>query len=123
LLVVEGFDRQNIELTARTGPRLPAAADDLAGESGQLFAKMLVDEQGQGPLPFWNPAATVRDTRLGPEETTTHTFRYPSDTVRFRLRLIHRRFWRSVARQKDWPDDQIVVEDRELLVPATPGRD
>ena len=109
LLVVEGYDGQGTKLAALDGPRLPAAADDLAGESGQLFAKMLVDQQGHGPLPFWQPAAAVQDTRLGPEELRIHTFRYPPGTARFRVRLIHRRFWRAVARQKNWPDDQIIV--------------
>ena len=121
LLVVEGYDGQGAKLVASEGPRLPPAADDLAGESGKLFAKMLLDEQGHGPLPFWRPAATVQDTRLGPEELSMQAFRYSPRVVRFRVRLIYRRFWRAVARQKDWPDDQIVVEDRQLVADSPDG--
>ena len=116
LLVVEGFDQHDIPQSATEGPRLPPPADDLAGQSGQLFAKILLDEDGRGPIPFWRPAAQMQDTRLGPEEVSRLQFRYPPSTTRWRVRLIHRRFWRAVTRQKNWPEDQITVHDCQWTV-------
>jgi len=37
-----------------------------------------------------------------------------------RLRLLYRRFWDEVAKTKGWPDDDIVIVDRTLHVPALP---
>jgi len=31
-----------------------------------------------------------------------------------RVRVLYRPFWEEVAREKDWPDDEVVVVDRHF---------
>src|SRR5262249_51351954 len=61
LLVVEGRAGEKV-LDARTGPRFPPAAGErYAGQAGRLFGKLLEDEQGRAPAPFWRPIQKTTD--------------------------------------------------------------
>src|SRR5207253_1718125 len=62
LLVVEGQDAMGRNVSAKSGPLLPLASGDLAGRSGRVFAKLLTDVEGHGPIPFWRPAGEPTDT-------------------------------------------------------------
>ena len=42
----------------------------------------------------------------------------PAAAARVDVRLEYRRFWRQVARDKDWPNDDIVVIERSYPVAA-----
>ena len=113
LLVVEGFaaGKESLSLPAMRGPRLPGEAGDLASEPGKLFARILKDGQGNAPVPFWraelNPPL---DTRLEPGRTDRTAYLFPKETVRIRIRLIHRKFWHAVAEQKGWPDNDTLIK-------------
>jgi hypothetical protein len=120
LLVVQASDADGGVLQPKDGPRLPAAAGDLAGQSGVLFAKLLVDAEGTGPVPFWRNGARVDDTRLQPGVPRTIEFRLPSATSEVRVRLLYRRFWQPTAQQKHWPDPTLEIVDRTWSVSATP---
>jgi hypothetical protein len=113
LLVVEGLDAEGKKLPAEVGPTLPSAAGTgLAGTSGKLFAKLLTDEQGHAPLPFWKAAgAHIVDTRLTPQQPDRADYRFPAGVKQIRVRLIYRRFWKGVVEQKDWPDSDLVIVD------------
>jgi hypothetical protein len=113
ILVVEGLRHDGKAVAALSGPKLPAAAGpELAGRPGWLYAKLLRDEQGRSPVPFWREAAEPTDTRLHPGRSERVVFEFPPDVVRLRLRLLYRRFWQEVVRSKGWPDRDIVVVER-----------
>jgi hypothetical protein len=113
ILVVEGLDAQRKELSAAAGPRLPSPAGaELAGKAGRLYAKLLTDLEGNRPAPFWRAGVRLTDTRLYSNRPDCSTYQFPPETETVRVRLLYRRFWRQVARQKQWPSDEIVVYDR-----------
>ena len=60
------------------------------------------------------------DTRLQPEQPVAATFSFPTDTHEIRVRVLYRRFWKSVADEKVWPDDTITVCDERLTTDDRP---
>jgi hypothetical protein len=117
LLVVEGLDAEGKSVPLRDGPKLPAAAGKaLARQPGKLYAKLLQDEEGHAPAPFWSADAEPVDTRLTPGKPDSATFLFPGETRRIRVRLIYRRFWQEVAQAKKWPDGDMVIADQNLEV-------
>jgi hypothetical protein len=119
VLVVEGLDSTDRVVSLRSGPRLPKSAGPLAGAPGKLYAKELKDFDGVSPVPFWRADPDVRDTRLYPEQPDRSVFLFPHTMERIRLRLLYRRFWLQVVRDKGWPSDEIVVVDRTMAIPPT----
>ena len=60
------------------------------------------------------------DTRLTPGEPDRLTFTFPDGAARLRVRLLYRRFWQQVADEKRWPDNEIVVAERDVDVRGAP---
>jgi hypothetical protein len=110
ILSVEGLDVRERRLEALQGPRLPApVGPELGGQPGRLFAKLLKDEQGRSPAPFWKADLDLSDTRLRPGRPERITVTFPSDVKKVRVRLIHRRFWAEVEKVKGWPVSDLLV--------------
>jgi hypothetical protein len=119
VLVVEGQERGGKALTARDGPVLPeAAGDHFVGLPGKLYAKLLKDPDGRGPIPFWRPHSEPEDTRLVAGRPDRTTFAFPAEVSQVRVRLLHRRFWPAVVQSKGWPDDMITVVDQVVRLDA-----
>jgi hypothetical protein len=119
VLVVEGLTADGQALPARSGPTLPpAAGTELAGRSGRLYAKLLRDPDGKGPVPFWRAGAEPVDTRLTPGREDRADFLFPAAVVRLRTRVLYRRFWPEVGRSKGWPDRDFTVWERTFDLPA-----
>jgi hypothetical protein len=117
LLVVEGRDAAGRSLALGDGPKLPPAAGvALAGRPGKLYAKLLKDEDGHAPIPFWRADLEPVDTRLAPGNIDSSSFRFPAATRSVQVRILYRRFWREVAAAKQWPDEDIVVAEQILDV-------
>jgi hypothetical protein len=118
LLVVQGLTADGQPLPLRAGPVLPARAGaTLAGEPGKLYAKLLHDFDGRGPVPFWRADPDFADTRLRPGQTERLRFDFAPGCRQVRVRLLYRRFWQEVADAKGWPDNEIVVLDRVWAFP------
>lgn len=119
LLVVEGKDSASRALPLRAGAKLPRlAGTELADRPGRLFARLLQDEEGRSPAPFWQAAPDPpADTRLIPGRIEEMEFAFPPSLVSVRLRVVYRRFWVEVARAKGWPDEDVLVLDAEHAVP------
>ena len=114
-LAVEAFDAEGKTIDAISGPHLPEAAGrKLAHQPGRLFAKLLSEPDGHAPAPFWRAGVDLTDTRLAPEQPETARWTFPSAVRRVRVRLYYRRFWPETVEIKGWPDDEILVFDREL---------
>lgn len=110
ILVVEPLDATGKRLPAEGGPRLPEVVGKaLAGLPGRLYAKLLTDETGKHPAPFWKAPLEPKDTRLLPDHPDRSEYVFPQETAQVRVRLLYRRFWRQVTDSKGWPDDEIVV--------------
>ncbi len=117
LLIVEGRGEDGQEVDSEAGPRLPAAAGrEGAGRPGRLFAKLLQDAEGHSPTPFWKAATKPVDTRLSPDQADISLYTYPASTHQIQVRVIYRRFWDEVARQKKWPDQDLLVFEQACLV-------
>jgi hypothetical protein len=121
LLVVEGRGPNGTVLPAR-GPVLPPAAGrELAGRPGRLYAKLLQDDQGLAPAPFWGADPDPHDTRLTPGQADETTYRFPARLTELRVRVLYRRFWQEVARAKGWPDRDLTVFERTFPVAQRAG--
>ena len=117
LLVVEAWDRAGRAVPLQRGPVLPAATGPpLAGRPGRLYARLLRDEAGRSPVPFWRALPDAVDTRLFPERPDVSRFVFGPQASRVRVRVLHRRFWAETARSKRWPDRDLVVIDRDEVV-------
>ena len=64
LLVVQAFDATGARVPLAAGPKLPPAAGTWSAQPGYLYGKLLHDEKGNAPLPFWLPGTEMDDTRL-----------------------------------------------------------
>jgi Carboxypeptidase regulatory-like domain/Cytochrome c554 and c-prime len=117
VLVVEAFDAGGKPLQLTAGPALPAlAGPDVHLKAGKLFAKVLKDWEGHAPAPFWRAMPEFEDTRLRPGQTEHVSFSFPAEAVTFKARLIYRKFWPEVTKQKGWPDDAWVVAEKHESV-------
>ena len=89
---------------------------DLKGKAGKLFAKVLKDWEGKSPVPFWRAAPEFDDSRLTPGQTESLEFTFPSSAASIRARLLYRKFWPEVIKQKGWPDDPWVVAEKTQTI-------
>jgi hypothetical protein len=124
ILVVEATDADGRRMKLADGPVLPDWAGDYAGLPGKVFAKVLQDEW-TGEIPaaaYWRPVRLVEDTRLAAFATdvSRYTFQAPeARPVAVEARLIFRRAYQELMRQKGWTDPDILMElDRITVLPA-----
>jgi hypothetical protein len=118
VLVVEGLDRAGQPVVARRGPQLPAAAfRSTSPIRGRLYARLLKDFDGRSPVPFWRAAPDASDTRLKPGRPDHSAYEFPPTVERVRFRLLYRRTWPDVAREKGWPDNETAVLHQTVEVP------
>lgn len=111
ILVVEAFDAVGKAVPLKDGAVLPAAAGELAGLPGTLYAKRLTGFEGRSPVPFWRADPAVTDTRLRPGQPDRAAWTFGPEVAEVRVRLLYRHFWEETARAKDWPDNEVVVVD------------
>src|SRR5439155_888839 len=84
-----------------------------------FYARQIADDQGR-PVPFWRANHEVADSRLQPDKSDRTTWQFPAaDTARVRVRLLYRRFYKSVADAKQWPENEIVIFDKALGLPGS----
>ena len=123
MLVVEALDADGKPLTLLEGPVNPDYAGDYGGQPGKTFAKVLRDEwTGETPTgAYWRPVTVVEDTRLAAlaSDDTAYTFAAPADQViTVNVRLIFRRAFYTLSKQKGWDDPDILMEHETLHIPA-----
>lgn len=113
LVIVEGQDAaENLQPLAGA-PLLPSSTGpELAGKPGRLYAKLLHDREGHSPVPFWLADGDGDDNRLSPGQGDEMTLIFPPGLLNVRIRVLYRRFWYEVIRDKLWPDQDLLVLDR-----------
>lgn len=117
ILVIEGQDTKGKVIDALTADsRLPSIVGvDLENRPGRLYAKRLIDADGQSPAPFWRPGVSIlEDTRLKPGQSDTVHATFPQEVKQVRVRVIHRRFWQHITKAKHWPTTDLIVVDRTV---------
>ncbi len=123
ILVVEASDSKGEVLALHQGPVNPAYSGDYGGLPGKTFAKVLRDEwTGETPSgAYWRPVTIVEDTRLPAlaTDTTHYTFSAPAgETITVNVRLIFRRAFYDLMKQKGWNDPDILMEHETIQVPV-----
>jgi len=129
LLIVQACGRDGQALPYLGDVRLPWWAgqgdepDDYAGRPGKAFAKIL-QESWTGAWPsiaYWNPTVVREDTRIPALGTdiSRYEFRAPSDggPVTIQARLIFRRAFKHLARQKKWDLTDMLMERKTVQLP------
>ncbi|HVO72039.1 MAG TPA: hypothetical protein VMT24_18445 [Aggregatilineaceae bacterium] len=123
ILVVEALDANGKPPALSQGPVNPAYAGNFGGLPGKTFAKVLKDDwTGETPTAaIWRPVSIVEDTRLVAmaTDTTVYTFKAPAGTaVTINVRLMYRRAFAELMKQKGWTDPDILMANQTLQVPA-----
>ncbi len=122
LLVVTARDSTGGALALREGETLPAWAGDYAGQPGKGFAKVL-EELWTEVSPsgaYWQATRILSDNRLAAYATDTsrYVFRAPAVGVStVEVKLLFRRAFYDLMKQKGWTDPDIVMESFETTVP------
>jgi hypothetical protein len=114
LLIVQAFDHEGAPVPLTQGPRLPAAAGRWSGQPGWLYGKLLRDERGHAPLPFWLPGSAMADTRLYPAQPDVRSFVFAGPAAQVQVRVWYRRFWQQVADARGWTHNDMLVFDRTI---------
>jgi hypothetical protein len=119
VLIVEPLDANGKRLAMSEGPILPSqAGKSVAGLPGRIFGRILKDDAGTWPVPFWRAdEEKTEDTRLKPGQADRVQFTLHPNAHRLRVLLLHRRSWPEVADVKGWPDNEMVIFDQILDVP------
>src|SRR5207245_1354692 len=113
VLLVEGLDSDGKPIAASEGPVLPSLAGKmLAGKPGRLYAKLLKDDNGRSPAPFWRADSEPIDSRLVPGRPDRLAFMFPANVARLRVRLLFLRFWPAVTERKNLPTDDVPIAAR-----------
>ncbi len=124
LLVVTATDGHGRALSLEWGPVLPDWTGDLAGTPGVYFAKILEQlwTETSPTGAYWTQTRLVEDTRLPARETSSSTYAFTAPEygeVNIEARLIFRRAFHELMRQKGWNIPDIIMERVTLVV--SPG--
>jgi len=123
ILVVEALDAAGKPLALADGYTNPQFSGDYGVLPGKTFAKVLKDEwTGETPtVAFWRPVTIVVDNRIAAMATDTskYTFTLPSNgAVTVNVKLIYRRAFYELGKQKGWNDPDILMENATVQLPA-----
>ena len=128
LLVVSAIDARGQELECLSNQLIPDwggkgdAPDDYAGQPGKGYAKILEElwTEISPTAAYWRQIILREDTRIPALATdvTHYEFRAPEDSgpITIEAKLIFRRAFKELARQKKWDMTDILMEQRTILV-------
>ena len=94
--------------------------DDHAGASGWLYAKILVDAEGELGVAHYRAVDVMSDNRIGPGGTGTSEHRFPmpgpGDSLEITATLIHRARAAPVAQHYGWDSGDVEVATGSILI-------
>lgn len=129
LLIVSAKDSRGEPLRQLSGPVLPEWAgtgdrpDEYAGRPGRGFAKVLEERwtRTRPTAAYWNPTVLREDTRIPALTTDTSVYEFSrngsKNPVRVTARLIYRRAFQSLNRQKLWNAADVIMTENSVEVP------
>jgi Cytochrome c554 and c-prime len=115
------------ELKLAEGPTVPSAggigpfeSSHFAGAPGKLYGKLLRGPDGSVPSPFWRSVAVEEDSRLEPDQPdeAVHVFELKDNArdVVLTATLRYRRFYKKLMEEKSWPDADIILAERQIVL-------
>ncbi len=122
LLVVRARDAQGHTLTLLDGETLPTWTGDYAGQPGKGFAKVL-EELWTEVSPsgaYWQATRILSDNRIAAFATDTSQYIFAAPETGeciVEVKLIFRRAFYSLMKQKGWTDPDIVMQSSRTIVP------
>jgi hypothetical protein len=128
LLVVSVTGLDGKPLTMNWGESVPTwggegdAPEDYAGRPGKGYAKILEElwTEISPTAAYWNPTVLREDTRIAAlaSDVTNWGFAAPAigGPVRVSARLIFRRAFRTLQKQKDWDAPDILMNTATVTV-------
>lgn len=135
ILVISCADQRGEPLRFLAGEKVPYWGDDLAGQPGKGFAKILMalneytkadllvattNGLAEFPAPFWNRNRILSDNRIPPKgsDASTYLFRVPKEAGRITVKaqLIYRRAFKALADVKGWDFRDIPLATYESRV-------
>ncbi len=128
ILLVNATNPEGLPYQQTSGPQLPdwcgvgeVQEGAYAGEAGMVYAKVLA-EQWTNTSPtaaYWNPTYLVSDNRLAPfeEDITNYEFQInPDAPVNIHVKLIYRRAFFGLMKQKGWQVPDILMEEEVMEI-------
>jgi hypothetical protein len=129
LLVVSATGLDGKPLAMRWGDLVPPwggtgdAAEDYAGRPGRGYAKIL-EEKWTEVAPtaaYWNPTVLREDTRIAALASDVANWGFQESSiggpVKVTARLIFRRAFRSLQKQKGWDTPDILMNETTVTAP------
>jgi hypothetical protein len=139
ILLVSVRDRNGRPLRQISGPVIPdwcGSRDKTTGENGKsedrdygglpgkAFAKVLQEEwtHDYPSGSYWNPVSIKSDNRIPAFEKDVSRYRFATKSgqrgpVTVRIKLLYRRAFIKLQRQKGWTDPDILMEHSTHLLP------
>lgn len=119
IVVARGADGELLPLDR--GELLPEWAGDYAAVPGRYYAKLLRDKwSGEFPSgSYWREVELVEDTRLAALATDASEFAFALNrnaAVTVEVRLLYRRAFQQLMVWKAWPDEDLVLAERTLVI-------
>jgi hypothetical protein len=125
LLVVAAASDSGDALGFLKGPTIPAwgglgnEPDDYAGRPGRGYAKILEElwTESAPSVAYWNPTIIRQDTRipaLGSDSSEYEFQAPPAGPISITARLIFRRAFKDLSKQKKWDTSDIVMNEVHL---------
>jgi hypothetical protein len=128
ILLVIARDAEGRPLPQVDGPEIPSwggvGSPDkgyYAGLPGKAFAKVL-QELGTEIAPtgaYWNRTRVLSDNRIAAYATDTSSYAFaapPGVAATVEVRLLFRRAYRQLADLKKWPDSDIVMAEKRIIL-------
>jgi len=123
MLVLHVTDSKNRPLKMIGGSTLPewtgkgnVRDGNYAGLPGEVFARVLGDDQGNINVPFWRASQVVQDNRIRPKGTVVLKFEFAvndsDDEPSAEAELIYRPVIRLWAEKKNWPAKDILITSK-----------
>lgn len=120
ILLIKALNPNGTPAPLRIGTQLPAWIGDLAGETGEIYAKVLKNARtGDFPaVDYWNPTLIHSDTRIAANETRTSTYAFEvgNEPVTVRIQVLFRRMFQPIAETYQWDVEDIILAEESFTV-------
>jgi hypothetical protein len=120
IVLVTALTEDGTPLPLRIGNILPEWIGDLAGEPGEVYAKVLKNARtGAYPaVDYWNPTLIRSDRRIPANETRTSTFEFDtgSEPVTIRIQVLFRRMFQPIAEKYRWDIEDVIMSEETITI-------
>lgn len=120
ILRVRALNADGTPRPLRVGPTLPEWIGDLAGEPGEVYAKVLKNARtGAYPVvDYWNPTLIQSDTRIPANESRSSTYEFDigDEGVTVQIQIIFRRLFQPIVDKYLWDVNDLVLAEETLTL-------